>query len=554
MASVNKMMIATSIAPHISRRIQGVEYGSVWQLACINSWKAVGFDVVSLNTQEEIAALEPYTSMVDIVELRAGHHRPRIADFLEEIAKSSCEVAGIVNADCLLIPGTQLGERLAQNVDSLVMAERINISPLTMWPTGQHCSGFDAFFFNTAALANVDRDTRWRLGDTWWDYWFPLSLHLAGIKLKTLAGPVLAHLDHEQGWNTEAWENNGRYLIQFLKDRADELRDPYLATAMRAQPETIPDVHLLSCKIFHWLHAHEPLWQPEEGSAEDLAMRLNASLLAPPPQAVRSPAQSDPAPDDQPIVPQSSGRQNTVRRAGPGPLFSVGPLIRYRRIAKGARDYFRAAEYRKNRASPFSDQWARKALFQTLVAEFRPWAIVEMGAHHGETTEYLAGTGLPVFAAESNLHASGFMRARFWWRWNVRILHGHLRARLKSLLTGPLWKRRGTNPFFYLHAYWESDLPLLEVIEIIFCHCRNAIVIIDGFEVPGDKGYGFLTFASGKAMNADYIAPVATAHNLAAFYPSAPSQSESGEKRGCVILAIADIHGEKLASMLTLRK
>jgi hypothetical protein len=243
MASVNKMMIATSIAPHISRRVQGVEYGSVWQVACINSWKAEGFDVVSLNASEEIAALEPYTSMVNIVELRAGHSRPRIADFLEEIAKSSREVAGIVNADCLLIPGTQLGERLAHNVDSLVMAERINISPLTMWPTGQNCFGFDAFFFNSAALANVDRDIRWRLGDTWWDYWFPLSLHFAGVKLKTLAGPVLAHLDHEQAWNTEAWEDNGRYLIQFLNDHADELRDPYLATALRAQPETITDVH-----------------------------------------------------------------------------------------------------------------------------------------------------------------------------------------------------------------------------------------------------------------------------------------------------------------------
>ena len=78
--------------------------------------------------------------------------------------------------------------------------------------------------------------------------------------------------------------------------------------------------------------------------------------------------------------------------------------------------------------------------------------------------------------------------------------------------------------------------------------------MIDGFEVPDDSGYGFVNFASSKALNAAYIGPVASAHDLAAFYPAAPSQSESGGKRGCVILANAALHGEHLSSLLLLRK
>ena len=96
-------MIAISIPPQLSRQAGSVVFGSAWQSTRVNSWKDEGFDVVSLKAKEESAVLEPCTSMVDIVELRAGHHRPQIADFLDEIAKASCEVAGIANADCLLI-------------------------------------------------------------------------------------------------------------------------------------------------------------------------------------------------------------------------------------------------------------------------------------------------------------------------------------------------------------------------------------------------------------------------------------------------------------------
>jgi hypothetical protein len=68
--------------------------------------------VVGLRAKEESAVLEPCPTMIDIVELRAGHPRPQTADFLDETAKTSCEVAAIANADCLLILRTQLAERL----------------------------------------------------------------------------------------------------------------------------------------------------------------------------------------------------------------------------------------------------------------------------------------------------------------------------------------------------------------------------------------------------------------------------------------------------------
>ncbi|HEY8032283.1 MAG TPA: hypothetical protein VIF02_07880 [Methylocella sp.] len=286
----------TSLPPSMGRRIQGVEFGSVWQAACIDSWKAERFHVVSLNTSDEIAALETFASRVDFVEMPASHQRPLITDFFDAIAKSSYELAGIINADCLLIPGNKLGERLAGSVDGLVMAERLNISQTTMRPTGRHCFGFDAFFFKTASLAAAERDDSWRIGDTWWDYWFPLSLHLAGVKLKTLPAPILAHLDHDRAWSEQSWKENGQRLNKFLRARTRGFRHRKLAAFVKEPLETEADIPKLGFNIFHWLRSHEPLWCPEAGSMDDLLTRFFLSLSMPPPETIQCPVPVEPTP------------------------------------------------------------------------------------------------------------------------------------------------------------------------------------------------------------------------------------------------------------------
>lgn len=282
MAAVAKTTLFTSIPAHTSRPVQGRDFGEVWQKACIDSWKAEGFHVVSLNGRDEIGALERFASSVDIIELPAGRQRPLITDFFVAIEKSGSALAGVANADCLLLPGGKLAERLTRNVDGVAMAERLNINQTTLHPTGRQCYGFDAFFFKPAAMAAVVRDDNWRIGDTWWDYWLPLAFHFAGVQPRTLPAPLLAHLDHEQAWNQQAWEDNGRQFFTFLHGHMENLGDPNLRTAVNKAPKTATDILNLSFKTFDWLRSREPLWLPEQGSADDLLMRLFAGLATPP--------------------------------------------------------------------------------------------------------------------------------------------------------------------------------------------------------------------------------------------------------------------------------
>jgi hypothetical protein len=232
----------------------------------------------------------------------------------------------------------------------------------------------------------------------------------------------------------------------------------------------------------------------------------------------------------------------------------------------GAIDYMRSPGLGAG-WGPFNGQTARQALFVEIITRTRPHAIVETGTFLGVTTELMSQTELPVFTIESNPRNYGFVRARFWRRPNVTLLHGDSRIGLRRLFDGALRPLSGLTIFFYLDAHWNDDLPLAEEIDTIFSRCPMAVVMIDDFEVPSDAGYGFDDYGPGKALVLGYIRPAILAHQLRAFYPSTPSAADYPStpmaaaglavpgrlRRGCVVLAMETCHGAILNSMPLLR-
>ena len=232
----------------------------------------------------------------------------------------------------------------------------------------------------------------------------------------------------------------------------------------------------------------------------------------------------------------------------------------------GMIDYMRSLDHGLD-WGPFNGQTARQALFVDLIANTRPYAIVETGTFLGATTELMSRTGLPVFTIELHPRNYGFARARFWRKRNVKLFHEDSRTALLRLFDGPLHSLSSLTVFFYLDAHWNDDLPLAEEIDIIFGRCPLAVVMIDDFEVPSDAGYGYDDYGRGKALVSGYIQPAISAHDLQAFYPSTPSAAdypstpmaaaglaEPGRlRRGCVVLVKQAHHGAVLVSMPLLR-
>ena len=62
-------------------------------------------------------------------------------------------------------------------------------------------------------------------------------------------------------------------------------------------------------------------------------------------------------------------------------------------------------------------------------------------------------------------------------------------------------------------------------------------MVIDDFQVIDDEGYGYDNYGKGNALNLEYIQPICKKHSIALYYSVPHSYSETGSKRGCIILS-----------------
>jgi hypothetical protein len=271
----------TSLPPATTRIVNGQDFGPTYQRACIDSWIAAGFDVVSLNQRSEIEQLRKYDFPISY--LVSPNPRPQIAEFLTEASRCPTELIGIINADCLLlsypafVQGIMSGAR-----DGLVMVERVNIDPGSLLPTGQTCLGFDAFFFNKADAARVTIDPELSVGQPWWDYWFPMEFAVCDVKLLRLQSPIIFHLDHEQGWSQTRWLYYGRKFITRFSV-VDGIRNPSLTTGLRELLDSgsaeREDLGGFGDFCFNWLRDNaEYLKVSQDPTAAELFGRILAAI------------------------------------------------------------------------------------------------------------------------------------------------------------------------------------------------------------------------------------------------------------------------------------
>ena len=198
-------------------------------------------------------------------------------------------------------------------------------------------------------------------------------------------------------------------------------------------------------------------------------------------------------------------------------------------------DYWRRPGWRQSWGGPFNGQTFRQQLFVELCSRVRFVAVVETGTYRGTTTTYFRRTTrVPIHSFESMPRHYGFARARLWRARGVHLHREDSRAGLARLAAG-----RALPPgpvFFYFDAHWQRDLPLSEEVDLAFAHWSQAVVMIDDFAVPDDPGYAFDDYGPGKALTLAYLGR-RTAPPMALWFPACASSAETGERRGCVVLA-----------------
>ena len=196
----------------------------------------------------------------------------------------------------------------------------------------------------------------------------------------------------------------------------------------------------------------------------------------------------------------------------------------------------RDADY-LSKFSVFNDQTERKQIFESLTKTIEFSIAVETGTKWANTTQYLAQkfSGVPVYSGELVRESFLIARERLKAFKNVTILNCDSRDLIKTVVALP--NSKSEVPFFYLDAHWYDDLPLEEEIELICDNWGSFLIMVDDFKVPHDPGYGWDDYKYGKKLDLEYIGPVTSRHKVSIFFPTAPSDHETGAKRGSVIIA-----------------
>ena len=211
--------LVTSVQPGIVRYRGKVEVGTEYTRQCVESWSAAGFSIISVNSPAEAKVVRELGLALQVEEIPYSGP-PLIRDMVRVAGSSTSLLMGIINSDCALYPFPDLIRHLLdQSRDSLILAERIDINPVDQSFITNPIGGFDAFFFRQlpdSIIADIDASYAFRLGDLWWDFWFPCVFLANGLPVRQCMLPLLSHLEHERNRKPEVYLRNGELFRREL--------------------------------------------------------------------------------------------------------------------------------------------------------------------------------------------------------------------------------------------------------------------------------------------------------------------------------------------------
>ena len=208
------------------------------QKNAVNSWLALGFNVISVNSAEELNTLAPLYEGVEFypVQRNAKEEVGKPLVYLDDIMQCCREreshIFGLINSDIQLRPN--MGARdftsfIAEHVqDSFIFASRVDIEDLDSTVGDIHVYGFDLFLFQKDFLTDFP-SSRFCLGLPWWDYFLPYIAFEKGLKLKYLSPTCIYHVQHPANYSDYWWIRMGvhfsRYVDVSLFERLKSLLD-----------------------------------------------------------------------------------------------------------------------------------------------------------------------------------------------------------------------------------------------------------------------------------------------------------------------------------------
>jgi hypothetical protein len=206
--------VITSVMP---KRIEA-------QQAALNSWRAAGLSVVSVNSPPEVTQLREHFPDVTFqtIERPAVDTRGRplipISAMIQAAANAPGGVCGIINSDIEFRGDPSVFDSVRRRVaGSLIFGNRIDVADRGFGRGKAYRKGYDFFFWDRKNSALLE-DSPMVLGLPWWDFWLPLHAYGRGLATKRLATSSFVHVVHPVGYDVPTFVKFGHRFADALAE------------------------------------------------------------------------------------------------------------------------------------------------------------------------------------------------------------------------------------------------------------------------------------------------------------------------------------------------
>jgi hypothetical protein len=179
------------------------------QLKAVESWKATGYEVVSMNAPEEIEILKD--SFKDVKFISTHRHNQRLFDkpyvivsaLIDYLKDVKSEYSLIINSDIIIKDNGYTNKLKDLSNNGIVVFNRYDFDG-DYQNVRVYNDGFDGFFIQGKFLEALPQ-TVLCLGQCHWDFWLPYSASVNGVNLIRSKEPYLYHQRHNVQYSKENW-------------------------------------------------------------------------------------------------------------------------------------------------------------------------------------------------------------------------------------------------------------------------------------------------------------------------------------------------------------
>lgn len=196
------------------------------QYKAVSSWREAGFEIISVNCEEEISQLNgkfidvKFISVSRDARLEYGKPLVYIDDALAALTTTKASINGIINSDIVLrAPG--LSEKLEDVIKGkCLFANRTDVYKIKETYGPHYKLGYDLFLFDPSLPIRIPT-SNFCLGMPWWDYWLPVAAMLTGFLPVYIDSHIAFHQKHTTNWANDTFYDYGAQMRRLLVNQFD---------------------------------------------------------------------------------------------------------------------------------------------------------------------------------------------------------------------------------------------------------------------------------------------------------------------------------------------